>query len=117
MTLAEDLTIHQTCTPNNFDLVATPVEPIQPIKEEPKAPEASEPTPPPAVPNETQPTPAVQEWKFGDACRAIFHEDGVEYEADIADIKTEDCGNKSATVVFVGYGNEGKIISFSSNFV
>ena len=49
---------------------------------------------------------------FGDACRALFHEDGVEYEADIADIRTEDCGNKSTTVVFVGYGNEGRTTSF-----
>jgi len=35
----------------------------------------------------------------------VFAEDGEEYEADLTEIRTEDCGNKSATVVFVGYGN------------
>ena len=35
----------------------------------------------------------------------MFAEDGEEYEADLTEIRTEDCGNKSATVVFVGYGN------------
>ena len=35
----------------------------------------------------------------------MFAEDGEEYEADLTEIRTEDCGNKSASVVFVGYGN------------
>jgi len=104
----EEVTAEEPVEPDTTAAVEKEPE-SKPIKEEPKAPEASEPTPPPAVPNETQPTPAVQEWKLGDACRALYHEDGVEYEADIADIKTEDCGNKSATVVFVGYGNEEQV--------
>jgi len=44
-------------------------------------------------------------WKAGDFCRAVFSEDSQEYEAEIQSIEMEDCGNRSASVVFVGYGN------------
>jgi len=59
-----------------------------------------------AVEPDTTAVSPQKEWKVGQRCRAVFSEDGVEYEGEIADIRTEECGNKSATVVFVGYGNE-----------
>ena len=48
-------------------------------------------------------------FRVGAPCRAVFAEDGAEYEADLTAIRTEDCGNKSATVVFVGYGNTEQV--------
>ena len=47
-----------------------------------------------------------KEWKVGDFCRAICADDSKEYEAEIKGIEVEDCGNKSAVVVFVGKQNE-----------
>jgi len=52
---------------------------------------------------------AKKEWQVGQPCRAVFAEDGAEYEADLTAIQTEACGNKSATVVFVGYGNTEQV--------
>lgn len=45
------------------------------------------------------------EWKVGDPCRAVFAQDGLEYEGDIQEISPDDAGNSYAVVVFCGYGD------------
>ena len=42
-------------------------------------------------------------WQIGDACRAVFSEDGEEYEGTVVFKNT---ANRSVTVRFHGYNNE-----------
>ena len=49
-------------------------------------------------------TPATKEWKAGMFCRAVFTEDGLEYEALIKSVETSD-GNTYAYIQYLGYGN------------
>ena len=39
-------------------------------------------------------------------CKAIYSEDGVEYEGEITAIESDDSGQQYVVVKFVGYGNE-----------
>ena len=39
-------------------------------------------------------------------CKAIYSEDGVEYEGEITAIESDDSGQQFVVVKFVGYGNE-----------
>ena len=45
------------------------------------------------------------EWKVGDACRAVFTDDGVEYEADITTLDKDEHGRQYAELTFIGYNN------------
>jgi len=45
-------------------------------------------------------------WELGEACRAVFSEDGEEYEGTIVN---KNVGNKSVTVRFHGYNNEEEV--------
>ena len=47
-----------------------------------------------------------REWKVGDNCRAVFSEDGVEYEGSVVFCNR---ANKSVTVRFFGYNNEEEV--------
>jgi len=46
-----------------------------------------------------------QAWKIGMFCRAIFQQDGLEYEGTVESIENSEDG-KYSVVKFVGYGNE-----------
>ena len=46
------------------------------------------------------------EWAANDHCRAVYTEDGVEYEALVLSVEPDLEGYRYATVRFVGYGNE-----------
>jgi len=46
------------------------------------------------------------DWKVGDICRAVFSEDGVEYEGSIVFCNK---ANRSVTVRFFGYNNEEEV--------
>jgi len=47
-----------------------------------------------------------RDWKVGDTCRAVFSEDGVEYEGSIVFCNK---ANRSVTVRFFGYNNEEEV--------
>ena len=55
------------------------------------------------------PTPKKKEWEVGMPCRALFAEDGIEYEGEIVNIDSTEDGDKYVIVRFVGYGNEESI--------
>lgn len=44
-------------------------------------------------------------WAVGGPCRAVYVEDGLEYEATIEDISLSDNGDKYATVELLGHGD------------
>ena len=46
------------------------------------------------------------EWAANDHCRAVYTEDGVEYEALVLSVDADEEGYRYAKVRFVGYGNE-----------
>ena len=58
--------------------------------------------------NEGSESKADKKWELGEFCRAVYSEDGVEYEAIIKSIEEND-GQKYAVVQFIGYGNEESI--------
>lgn len=45
-------------------------------------------------------------WVVGDSCRAVFSEDGLEYEGTILEINSTDDGKPFALIKYIGYGNE-----------
>merc|ERR1712018_221816 len=61
----------------------------------------------PEVNNNTE-VPETKEWKVDMPCRAVFSEDGLEYEGEIIAIDSQD-GAQYAIVRFCGYGNEEAI--------
>ena len=50
--------------------------------------------------------PQMKDWAVGDHCRAVFQEDGVEYEGTIGFINTNGEGNSYANILYIGYNNE-----------
>ena len=50
--------------------------------------------------------PEKKEWAVGDHCRAVFQDDGVEYEGTIRTIDTDGEGNRYANILYIGYENE-----------
>ena len=50
--------------------------------------------------------PAKRDWAVGDPCRAVFQEDGVEYEGTIRSIDTDGEGNRYANILYIGFDNE-----------
>ena len=50
--------------------------------------------------------PAKKDWAVGDPCRAVFQEDGVEYEGTIRSIDTDGEGNRYANILYIGFENE-----------
>lgn len=44
-------------------------------------------------------------WTKGDFCRAVYSEDGNEYEAEIESVNVDEEGNKYCQIKFLGYGN------------
>ena len=54
-------------------------------------------------------SPKKKEWEVGMPCRALFVEDGAEYEGEILNIDSTEDGDKYVIVRFVGYGNEESI--------
>ena len=50
--------------------------------------------------------PEKKDWAVGDHCRAVFQEDGVEYEGTIGSIDTDGEGNRYANILYIGYDNE-----------
>ena len=50
-----------------------------------------------------------EEWKEGSNVRAVYPEDGLEYEGVIVSIGATEGGDKYATIKFLGYGNEESV--------
>ena len=48
----------------------------------------------------------MKDWAVGDHCRAVFQEDGVEYEGTIGFINANGEGNHYANILYIGYNNE-----------
>merc|ERR1719383_792239 len=59
--------------------------------------------------DENSPPPASDgSWKVGDFCRAVYSEDGVEYEGKVTS-SGESEGHQYFVVQFLGYGNEESV--------
>lgn len=54
--------------------------------------------------NEVKVSQSVESFKVGDHCRGTY--EGVEYEAEITSIESDENGDKYCVIKFVGYGNE-----------
>ena len=54
-------------------------------------------------------SPKKKEWEVGMPCRALYAEDGQEYEGKILSIDSTEDGDKYTLVQFIGYGNEESI--------
>ena len=50
-----------------------------------------------------------EEWKEGSNARAVYPEDGIEYEGVIVSTGATEGGDKYATIKFLGYGNEESV--------
>ena len=50
--------------------------------------------------------PEKKDWSVGDHCRAVFQDDGVEYEGTVRSIDTDGEGNRYANILYIGYENE-----------
>jgi len=47
-----------------------------------------------------------KDWSVGDHCRAVFQDDGVEYEGTVRSIDTDGEGNRYANILYIGFENE-----------
>ena len=52
------------------------------------------------------------EWSAGDHCRAVYQDDGVEYEATIVSVEADVEGNRYATVRLVLYKMNLNVIDY-----
>ena len=59
-----------------------------------------------AQPDQIDTMPEKIDWAAGDHCRAVFREDGIEYEGTIGSIDTNGEGYRYANILYIGYNNE-----------